>query len=147
MSFENVSRKTHSKPLSKKRILLIDDHVGSLVPLNLILVNLGIEASLVFDGFTARKAMRDRRYDLVIIDWHMPYLNGGECLAFADSVLDRKGFSSAKVPFVIYTGLRENEVSVPSLNHFFQLGHWRKPMLLSELTRRLNAALFRLENR
>lgn len=146
MSYSETSKKSARPNMTgEKRILLVDDHVDSLVPLNLILGNLGISVNLVFDGFAARRALQSRAFDLVVIDWSMPNLNGGESLALADAALaDRLG-QNARVPFVIYSGLRETEIALPELQNFQCIGFWRKPMLLSQLTQRLTSILERLE--
>ncbi len=146
MSSAEISKKSaRVKPAHHRRILLIDDHVESLVPLNLILGHLGITVSLVFDGFAAKRALEAREFDLVVIDWNMPGLSGGECLTYADDAISNRRTNRHSVPFVVYSGLRENEVTLPELTHFYSVGHWRKPMRLSELTQRLTAVLERLE--
>jgi len=146
MSSSAISRRAERiKPVHQRRILLVDDNIEALVPLNLILGRLGISVSLVFDGFAARRAMQDRAFDLVVIDWKMPNLNGGECLAFADAAITRNADGYHPLPFVVYSGLSEDQIQLPELRNFYPVGHWRKPIILSQFTQKLAALLERLE--
>ena len=132
------------QPERKKKVLLVDDQVEFLVPLNLILSNLGIDATMVFDGFAARRALQEQRFDLVIIDWKMPELDGDKCLIFADNSIFLDGVHRSPMPYVTYSGLADENIMVPDLLFFYRVAHWQKPITISSLTQNLTGVFGRI---
>ena len=59
-----------------KRILVADDHRMNLLVINKILVDQGAEVTLCEDGLQAVEAFGQDSFDLVIMDLHMPELDG-----------------------------------------------------------------------
>jgi len=71
----------HSIPPSASsglRILYVDDSSVQLLQVRTALTEAGHHVSIATDLATARKVVGDR--DLVILDWHMPEMNGGLAL-------------------------------------------------------------------
>ena len=60
------------------RVLAVDDHARSLQVLRVYLESFGFEVDLAADGAQAVSAVEQASpaYDLVILDWNMPRLNG-----------------------------------------------------------------------
>ncbi len=121
----------------KLRVLLIDAQVECLIPLNLILKNLGLDVTLAFDGFKARNLLKTEMFDLVIIDWNMPDLNGNACLEFTDTTFYLENKRHPVVPYVVYSGHPESLVESANTLYFKKVDHWSKPMTVSQLTRRI----------
>jgi CheY-like chemotaxis protein len=63
-------------PLGEMSILVADDHPINRELIRRMLVGLGQTAFLVEDGAAAFAAVRERRFDLVLMDVQMPVLSG-----------------------------------------------------------------------
>ncbi|MDX1453342.1 MAG: ATP-binding protein, partial [Oleiphilaceae bacterium] len=62
--------------LQQKRVLVAEDnHVNQQV-IMLLLKDLGLEADIVSDGEQALNAAQNKRYDLILMDWQMPQMDG-----------------------------------------------------------------------
>ena len=64
-------------PLAGK-VLVVDDTAANRLVLGRQLARLGLEADVVEDGETAVARCRDESFDLVLMDWFMPGLDGLE---------------------------------------------------------------------
>jgi len=60
----------------KVKVLLVDDNSTNRMIASVMLKNLGCETSMAADGEEAVAAMRASSFDLVIMDLHMPILDG-----------------------------------------------------------------------
>lgn len=116
------------------KVLLIDDQPAAIQPLNVILANLGIQPTIVFDGFSARREISKQKFDLIIIDWNMPDLNGAECLSFSDTTLYLQPGNKKATPYVTYSGLEQNQLDLPNTVFFRHVGHWPKVGGIAKLT-------------
>jgi CheY-like chemotaxis protein len=63
-------------PAPALRILLAEDNTVNQKVTQLLLAKLGHPADVVDDGLAALQALRETRYDLVLMDMHMPNLDG-----------------------------------------------------------------------
>lgn len=59
-----------------KRALIIDDNEDILHLTGVTLMDRGYNVYTASDGFGGSEQMRKRRYDVVLVDYHMPRLNG-----------------------------------------------------------------------
>jgi signal transduction histidine kinase/CheY-like chemotaxis protein len=67
------------KPAGSARILIVDDHPLNLMVLRNLLEAQGFAADQADDGEAALRACADRPYDLILMDYHMPVMDGLEC--------------------------------------------------------------------
>ena len=63
---------------SAVKILVAEDNEALQDLLHELLVGMGHEVQVVGDGLQAVHAMQKARYDLVLMDWHMPHMGGLE---------------------------------------------------------------------
>jgi len=85
----------------KPKVLLVDDNSTNRMIASVMLRNLGCETVLAADGEEAIAAMRASAFDLVIMDLHMPILDGiSACKAIKDP---RSGVLSPQAPIVAMT--------------------------------------------
>ncbi|HEX5545171.1 MAG TPA: response regulator [Nitrospira sp.] len=59
-----------------KRALIIDDNEDILHWTGITLMDRGYNVYTASDGFGGSEQMKKRRYDVVLVDYHMPRLNG-----------------------------------------------------------------------
>jgi len=75
-SVENVEIKPAVKR-SLKRVLVVDDNKNNRIILEEMLKDRDIETTLISNGIDAIEILeRDTQFDLAIVDFNMPYLNG-----------------------------------------------------------------------
>jgi PAS domain S-box-containing protein len=88
-------------PVRQGRLLLVeDDHVNRLTVL-WMLEKLGYEALAVGDGVAALKALRDERFDAVLMDVQMPVMDGLQATAAIRNATDLPG--GPRVPVIALT--------------------------------------------
>jgi signal transduction histidine kinase/ActR/RegA family two-component response regulator len=61
------------------RILIVDDHPMNRLVLRTLLEAQGFAADEALDGERALQACAERPYDLILMDYHMPVMDGIEC--------------------------------------------------------------------
>jgi len=64
--------------LSDKRILVVEDNRVNQQVLMIMLGYLGLTAELASDGVEAVEAVKNKDYDLILMDWQMPRMDGLE---------------------------------------------------------------------
>jgi signal transduction histidine kinase/DNA-binding response OmpR family regulator/HPt (histidine-containing phosphotransfer) domain-containing protein len=84
---EEATSRQDIKPqgLTGLRVMVVDDNEIARDVLSNIVHNLGIEVDAFADGATALKVLGEnepgcRQYDLVLMDWYMPGMDGMECI-------------------------------------------------------------------
>ena len=63
-----------------KRVLIIDDNEDNLYLTGGALMDRGYNVYQASDGLEGSEHMKKRRYDVVLADYHMPRLNGLQCI-------------------------------------------------------------------
>ena len=80
--------------MEEKKILVVDDNAANLTMANNILSAAGMRVSCVKSGERALRFLQGNRPDLILLDVHMPEMNGFETLA----AIRGNGESQADVP-------------------------------------------------
>jgi CheY-like chemotaxis protein len=81
-------------------ILIVDDHPAQRKLFKLLVDNLGLYAHIVASCEEAIKAMQSCKYDLILMDWQMPEIDGLACTAI---IRDTERRSGTKTPVVAVT--------------------------------------------
>ncbi len=71
-------REEQSEPVSKRRILVIDDEPSIAAVLKAMLSRDGHKVETVSDGAEARRLLQERDYDVVLCDLKMPKVDGAQ---------------------------------------------------------------------
>lgn len=85
----------------KNKILIVDDQVGIRLLLNDVFSSQGYRVSLAEDGQKALEKIYNDEFDLIILDYHLPFLNGQE-------ILDKMKQDQIFIPVILMSGAIEN---------------------------------------
>ena len=116
----------------KRRALLVDDNYEFFS-----MIKLGVEQKMFLDyapdGFSALHMVRNTKYDIIICDVYMPYLDGIKLL----TEFTKKHYD---IPFILITGSLEEKVT----SEAFQAGAYnvlQKPFKFSDLFEKIELAI------
>lgn len=127
------SLKTNSNLLAGKKILLADDDESHLILAEHILSNWQTDYLLVDNGQKAIDSLAKQRFDIALIDIHMPVKNGLDVIAWLRS--DNEGINST-MPVIFLTA----NVLKTDLNQYLKSGfdgYLIKPFRENELYKKL----------
>ncbi|WP_411821662.1 PAS domain S-box protein [Leptospira sp. 'Mane'] len=95
--------------LKIKKILIVDDNSNNLIILREMLATKNIDADLATNGIEAlEKINRQRDYDVILIDYHMPYMDGLEVIR---NIRTKMGLSAEEQP-IIFLHSSSNDLEV-----------------------------------
>jgi CheY-like chemotaxis protein len=139
----------HLKQSSQSNILIVDDDPFSTKLVESCFQKLGCSTNLVTTGFEAVDQMTSKSYDLVVLDWNMPDINGSETIKSAQNLIAHdlklnRLWGARKLPVVVFSGQSQKAISFPKCNHFQNLGFWSKAMPASDLSSQVSSELNRL---
>lgn len=80
-------------------VLIIDDDPSFVLTLSEFLTYRGFFTTIATSGMTGLRQIRTTLPDVIVCDWQMPNLNGGELLREL-----RLSEKTASIPFIIVTG-------------------------------------------
>lgn len=130
----------NSKNVKKtKRILIIEDDTDMADILRRSLkMNYNCIVNTAQDPFEAMNLMAEKFYDLIILDWQLPGLNGSETLVQAEKGLRLEPsmpiqWDRAKVPVVVFSTSQKNECHVKKTKHFDYVGHVSKQQSIGSI--------------
>lgn len=111
------------------RILMADDAPGNRELVSAILRGLGLEIDTVCDGAEAVHAMQSGAYDLVLMDVHMPVMDG---LAATQEIRRMQAGTPRRTPILALTANVQADQVARCLDAGMD-GHLAKPIQISEL--------------
>ncbi|MGF1762163.1 response regulator [Aliivibrio kagoshimensis] len=98
------------------KVLIVDDNLTALHILSTLLGNLGVKADEASSGLMAVEMVngceQSQPYDIVLIDWNMPELNGIESIK-----LFPERFRSASCPVIMVTSYGKSEALTEAKAH------------------------------
>ncbi len=125
------------------RVLLVDDCLESIRLMSHMLDQYKCEVTMAFDGEDSIPLLLKQNYDLIILDWQMPLMSGGEMLLMLDNMIeDKKLFHIKKsIPVIVYSAHQETELNIPKCRHFHFLGMISKQKVYSKMMQDFNYIL------
>ena len=137
---DNPSAKSEvAQNFQKKSILIVDDDRDSVLLLEQGLKKMGCKVKFVSDSKQASAALANEYFDLIILDWMMPDMNGGETLAHADkliasdSLVNRRKLQK-EIPVVICSANKVEQLeNLPDSEYFNYVDFWQKPVSLKNV--------------
>jgi CheY-like chemotaxis protein len=123
----------------KRSVLIVDDEPMALVLMDRVLTEAGFDVTTAESGFVAVDALRKRPYgyDLVLLDFTMPFMDGEETFARLREI-------RAEIPIVLCTGFIQQE----RLDHLMTRGlsgFLRKPIPPDEIVGFVKSTMAKLQ--
>jgi len=130
------ARPQRSTDFSSLRVLIVDDHPINRKIAEAMLRKLGVTTDVAVDGLDAvQKWSADPHFDLVLMDWEMPELNGGDATARI-----RRLPGGTQVPIVALTAHVVDDFRKRCLDAGLD-DYLSKPLVQEELIETLEACL------
>jgi CheY-like chemotaxis protein len=131
------------------KILIVDDDPTSVATLKNCFQSSGGLIKVVTSGKQAVQELSTHHYNLVILDWKMPDMNGGEAILKAQEAIDRDPklkarWSHRKTPVLVYTGYHIKDVKFPENRYFDSIAIWDKLTSYKQLLPRAADVLAKL---
>lgn len=98
----------------------------------------GCITSIATSGEEAVREITNNDYDLLVLDWQMPLMNGPETLVCAQDIISydstfRLPWITNQLPVLTYSGQEIEKTAIPSCENFEFVGHIRKSASYPEL--------------
>lgn len=121
-----------------KKMLIVDDNQSDVVGLMLIAMREGFEVALAIDGDDACAKARNEYFDLIFLDWNMPFMPGWKFLSDLESGrIEVETHSGMPVNIVIYSGQSLDINSFSWALEFQILDVWNKTLSPIEMKSRI----------
>jgi CheY-like chemotaxis protein len=140
---ETLSASPFDTPANLK-VLVIEDDPTALLILERSMKSKGCHVDLVKDPETALDKVKHQDYDLVILDWCLPYMDGYEFLKKADKILAQRKqgvFGAKSIPLVICSSKNSEEINLPLVSNFLFCEYWNKKLPFSTVISSIEAAI------
>jgi CheY-like chemotaxis protein len=125
-----------------KRALVVDDDLDMARFITQQLKRQKCRVESCTDGYDALEKLVTENYDLVIMDWSLPGISGGEVLRKTDEFVDFDSLTSEKwgvkkKPVVIVSGHDINRIHFPLVEKFEIVDFWSKQIGPSALVKKM----------
>lgn len=122
----------------KKVLMIEDDPDMSSIMKRALKDNYGCVVDVAHDPFEAINFIVEKFYDLIILDWQLPGLNGAETLVEAEKGLRFEPsipiqWDRSKAPVVIFSSSKKSECPPRRTKHFNYTGFISKAQPLSDI--------------
>ena len=115
--------------MNRLKILLVEDDRVSLMVYKKMLESCNYEVFHASDGFLALQMLQEQRFDLMISDNQLPFMNGTELVEKANEI-------NAAMPALILTGNNPDDVKTSDIVAVLQ-----KPVLPNYFRHHIQAAI------
>jgi len=128
---DKINLVSQSATQSKLKILIIEDQTSDVTPQYMLFHHLGHKVSICFDGGAALDELSRETYDVIILDWNMPYIGGAEFLSSleSDRIAQLKGHK-----IIIHSGESITHEHFRGAQNYQILDIWQKPLSISEIS-------------
>ncbi|WP_300555069.1 ATP-binding protein [Limnohabitans sp. Rim8] len=125
----------HSTPAKRQKLLVVDDNAINRMVLGRMLTQLDCEVSYAEDGLQGLRSIEQHGFDLVLMDLHMPHMDGFECVKAIRNLTD---LAKSRLPVIAVTAdvlsETQEQAHAAGFNDFLP-----KPVERAKLTRLLGA--------
>jgi CheY-like chemotaxis protein len=121
------------------RVLVVDDEKDLANITAEKLRRIGCESHMSTNADEAIDKILNNKFDLLILDWTMPGLSGGDTLqSLQDKILQspalREKWGLNVIPVVIYSGNTLQEMKFPQVKNFIIVDYWSKSSHIDQIT-------------
>ncbi len=122
------------EPLPVSRVLIVDDHPGNCQIIREMLALNSISSEVAGNGLDALQKIESEVFDVLIIDFHMPYMNGMEVIRI---IREKLGISSTQLPIILLHSTA-NDAQINEQKQHLQIQRTiSKPITISKLNQAL----------
>ncbi len=93
-------------PLPIQNVLIVDDNASNRKILLENFKHWGVDCIESDNGFSALKLMENQKFDLLVIDYHMPYVDG---LAVIQMIREKMGLYAERMPLILLHSSSDNQ--------------------------------------
>ncbi|MCK6598021.1 MAG: response regulator [Bdellovibrionaceae bacterium] len=119
-------------PHKFKSIVLEDDPSAKKILVN-ALNSLGSDVDSFSFPEDALRSLDIRSYQLLILDWNLPFINGGDFLIEADKIMINKNQMITSIPTIVCSSDLIKSIDIPKVDCFELVDYWNKSMLFSSV--------------
>ena len=133
---------------SKIKVLLIDDDPITVKLIESCFRQQGCDTMIATNGVDAVRMFENMNYDLIVLDWIMPDLNGEEVIKQGEQNINHSmvsGEDFVKIPVLTYSAHGYQDINFPETTHFTQLGHIKKTTTYKRLRNKTNVIVNRVK--
>jgi CheY-like chemotaxis protein len=129
---KNVNQSKVKPQLQGLDVLVVDDNKINILVVSKLLSGWGIQAESAVNGLEAVKQSRLKKYDVILMDIHMPELNGYDAVK---QIRLNAGVNAQTPVFALTADINANEQQ--EYNNYFN-GFLRKPIEVDQLYKALS---------
>ena len=127
----------------RKKILIVDDDREITEILRSTLEQTRLEVCVAHDPYEAISLLNETVFDLVVLDWHLPKMNGLKTIIEAEKLFRFDPslpleWDGKRVGVVTFSSDEVTDCKVPSTRHFKYMGHIHKKNSLSVIIEKLS---------
>jgi len=119
------------------KVLIVDDDPISVKLIESSFTQRGCETTVVDNGQDAIDEVFEHAYDLIVLDWNMPGMNGLQTIKMLDETADlsQTGIQNKKVPVLIYSASPRSQIVFPKSKTFRKIGYLQKTSTYDSIRR------------
>lgn len=125
------------------KVLIVDDDPISVKLIETCFLQRGCETHVVENGQDAIDEIFEHAYDLIVLDWNMPSMNGLQTIKMLDETADLSatGVKNKKVPVLIYSASPRSQIIFPKSKTFRKIGYLQKTSTYESIRKTTDAFL------
>ncbi len=118
---------------ASREVLIIDDDMDAIVPVELAFRRLGCKTSCTISTDDARQRILKGDVDIIVLDWMLGKGTGADLVNKCFFELSSQGQREKPITVITYSGLARSELPSWVGRIFDHKAHWQKPIRYSEL--------------
>lgn len=123
---------------AQPKVLIVDDDFGTLELFSALLETMGCQVEVALNGQIAIEKLKQNQFDLMILDWQMPHMNGQETLEKINSLKNLNLMN-----YVLYTSTEPMFICLPHTQNARFMDFWRKDTRVKKLRKRIQSVIRR----